>query len=215
MSERSERPGVMNETNEARIQPLPVAEWGDGETAALRAYIGDAGVERFLSGGPDAPRMPNVLGTLIRHPALASRWLPYNDVLLNRGSIDPRLRELVILRVAWKTRSEYEWVQHVRLGRGLGITDAEIDAITGASTDAWTEHEADLLAATDELLDRHRVADATWARLAAHLDEVQLMELVFVVGTYTCLSMAFQSFGIQLDPELVDYPAPRVPARED
>jgi len=41
------------------------------------------------------------------------------------------------------------------------------------------------------------------------------MELVFVVGTYTCLSMAFQTFGIALDPELVDYPAPRIPERED
>jgi hypothetical protein len=39
------------------------------------------------------------------------------------------------------------------------------------------------------------------------------MELVFVVGTYVCLSMAFQSFGIRLDPELVDYPAPTIPSR--
>lgn len=200
---------------EPRIAPLPVEEWGDEETDALRAYIGDAGVARFLSGLPDAPPMPNVLGTLMRHPAIAAGWLPFNDVLLNRGSIDARLRELVILRVAWCTGSEYEWVQHVRLGRGLGITDAEIDAIAGAGTHEWTPLEADLLAATDELLDGHCVSDSTWARLAAQLDEVQLMELVFVVGSYTCLSMAFQSFGIALDPELVDYPAPRIPERED
>jgi len=181
----------------------------------LRAYIGDAGVERFLGGAPDAPRLPNVLGTLIRHPALAARWLPYNDVLLRTGTLDPRLRELVILRVAWSTGSEYEWVQHVRLGRGLGITDGEIGAIIGAGGHEWTALESDLLAAADELLDRTCVTDATWARLAAQLDQVQLMELVFVVGTYTCLSMAFQTFGIALDPELVDYPAPRIPERED
>ena len=198
-----------------RIPPLPVEEWTDTEREALRAYIGDAGVERFLGGAPDAPRLPNVLGTLIRHPALAARWLPYNDVLLRTGTVDPRLRELVILRVAWSTGSEYEWVQHVRLGRGLGITDAEIDAITGVGSHEWTALESDLLAAADELLDRTCVTDATWARLAAQLDRVQLMELVFVVGTYTCLSMAFQTFGIALDPELVDYPAPRIPDRED
>jgi 4-carboxymuconolactone decarboxylase len=206
---------VSAESREPRIPPLPVEEWTDAERAALRAYIGDAGVERFLGGAPDAPRLPNVLGTLIRHPDLAARWLPYNDVLLRTGTLDPRLRELVILRVAWSTGSEYEWVQHVRLGRRLGITDAEIDAIAGAAPHEWAPLEADLLAAADELLERSRVTDATWARLAGHLDQVQLIEVVFVVGTYTCLSMAFQTFGIALDPELVDYPAPRVPERED
>ena len=210
-SERSERPEMTSE----RIQPLPIEEWGDAETAALRAYLGDAGVERFLSGGPDAPRMPNVLGTLIRHPALASRWLPYNDVLLNRGSIDPRVRELAICRVGWRTAANYEWLQHVRLARGLGVTDAEIDAIAGRGTVEWTPLEAGVLAAADDLVADFVVSDATWARLSEHFDQQQMIELVFVIGTYTCLAMAFNSFGIQLDPELVDYPAPRVPTRED
>ena len=67
---------------------------------------------------------------------------------------------------------------------------------------AWTPLEADLLAATDQLIDDYRVDDDTWARLAEHLDERQLVELVFVVGTYTALAMAFNSFGLQLDPEL-------------
>lgn len=196
-----------------RISPLPVAEWGDEETGALRAYIGDAGVARFASGAPHAPRVPNVLGTLLRHPRIAAKWLPYNGTLLDRGTIEPRLRELVILRVAACTGSEYEWLQHVRIGRGLGITDAELDAIRGVVERAWPALESDLLAATDELLERHRVSDATWARLAATLTERQLIELVFVVGSYACLAMVFESCGIELDPELVDYPAPRLGAR--
>ena len=203
------------ESREPRIPPLPVEEWTDAERAALRAYIGDAGVERFLGGAPDAPRLPNVLGTLIRHPDLAARWLPYNDVLLNRGSIDPRVRELAICRVGWRTAANYEWLQHVRLARGLGVTDAEIDAIAGRGTVEWTPLEAGVLAAADDLVADFVVSDATWARLSEHFDQQQMIELVFVIGTYTCLAMAFNSFGIQLDPELVDYPAPRVPTRED
>ena len=64
----------------------------------------------------------------------------------------------------------------------------------------WTPLEADLLAATNELIDGYRVDDATWARLAEHLDERQLVEVVFVVGTYTCLAMAFNSFGSSSTP---------------
>ncbi|MFM8303227.1 MAG: carboxymuconolactone decarboxylase family protein [Actinomycetota bacterium] len=199
-------------TRPPRVPPLPKAEFGEEETAALRAFVGDAGVERFLSEAPDAPPMPAVLGTLMRHPGLARRWLPYNDVLLRQGTLDPRHRELVIMRVAWRCASEYEWLQHVRLARRLDVTDAEIDAIAGVSTHDWPQLEADLLAAADQLLDDYRVADATWSRLAEHLDQRQMVELVFVVGTYTCLAMAFESFGVNLDPDLVDDPAPR-PAR--
>lgn len=196
-----------------RLQPLPVDQWGDDARAAVRTFLGDS-ADRLLAGGPDAFPVPNVLGTLMHHPALAGPWLAYNNVLLKTPSIDARLRELIILRVAWRTGSEYEWVQHVRIGRRLGIVDEEIDAIAGVGSHEWTDLERDLLTATDELLDGYRIGDATWARLAGQLDERQLLEVVFVVGTYTCLAMAFESLGIQLDPDLVDDPALRIPRRE-
>ena len=65
-----------------------------------------------------------------------------------------------------------------------------------------------MLTAVDELVDRYRIADDTWNRLAAQLDERQLVELVFVVGTYTGLAMAFNSFGLELDADLPTTPAP-------
>jgi 4-carboxymuconolactone decarboxylase len=126
--------------------------------------------------------------------------------------LEPRWRELMVLRVAWRTRSNYEWVQHVRLAPRYAITPAEIDAIAeGADASTWEPLEADLLAATDQLLDHYRIDDATWARLADQLDERQLMEVALVVGTYTCLAMAFNSFGIELDPDLDPGAAPRFP----
>jgi alkylhydroperoxidase family enzyme len=115
----------------------------------------------------------------------------------------------MILRVAWRTRSEYEWAQHVRMAESCGVTTDEIDAIgRGADADLWSPLEADLLRATDELLDDYRIDDPTWDRLAAHLDERQLMEVAFVVGTYACLAMAFNSFGLELDPGLDATPLP-------
>jgi 4-carboxymuconolactone decarboxylase len=124
-------------------------------------------------------------------------------VLLEKPALTPRLRELMVLRVAWRTRSPYEWVQHARIAVDVGVTPDEIHAVTrGAGEAAWSPLEADLLAATDQLMDDARIEDATWARLAQQLDERQLVELVFVVGTYTCLAMAFNSFGLELDPGL-------------
>ncbi|TMA30426.1 MAG: hypothetical protein E6J87_18300 [Deltaproteobacteria bacterium] len=96
------------------------------------------------------------------------------------------------------------------------ITREDIDAIAhGTRAETWTPLEADLLAATDQLLDHHRVDDDTWARLAEQLDERQLVEVVFVVGTHTCLAMAFNSFGLQLDPELEGLETIPFPSAED
>jgi 4-carboxymuconolactone decarboxylase len=186
-----------------RLPPLPRERWGDDERDALRAGFPQAAA-RLLSDGPDALPVPNVLATLMHHPALAGPFLNYNRVLLEKPTLEPRLRELLVLRVAWRTRSAYEWAQHARMGAAIGITAEEIDAISrDTGTDvAWTPLEADLLAAVDQCVDRYRIDDETWGRLAAQLDERQLVEVVFVVGTYTGLAMAFNSFGLQLDPGL-------------
>jgi alkylhydroperoxidase family enzyme len=157
--------------------------------------------------------MPNVLATLMHHPGLTAPFLVFNAVILNAPTLDPRWRELMVLRVAWRTGSQYEWLQHVRMARSCGITAGEIDAIGdgAAAADVWSPLEVDLLEATDQLLDAYCVDDETWARLARQLDERQLVELVFVVGTYTCLAMVFRSVGLQLDADLDPATAPRLP----
>jgi len=200
-----------------RLAPRPVDRWDDDARAALQAGFGKEATDRFLSPGPDAIPVPNALTTLMHHPGLAGPFLAFNRVLLFTPALPPRLRELMVLRVAWRTRSTYEWVQHVRLAQGCGVTPEEIDAIArGADAVAtWTPLEADLLAATNELIDRYRIDDRTWARLVEQLDERQLVEVVFVVGTYTCLAMAFNSFGLELDPELQTLAAPPLPESED
>lgn len=192
----------MSDDATPRLAPLPRDRWDDDVRTALQTGY-PAAAERFLSDGPDAPPIPNVLGTLLHHPALAGPFLVYNRVLLETPAIEPRLRELIVLRVAWRTRCVYEWAQHARIAEGLGITSDEIDAVgRGAGEAIWNALEADLLAATDQLLDSSRIDDDTWTRLAQQLDERQLVEVVFVVGTYTCLAMAFNSFGLKLDPGL-------------
>ena len=46
------------------------------------------------------------------------------------------------------------------------------------------------------------MSDVTWSALAETFDDQQLMDLVFTVGAYDLLAMAFRSFGIELDQDL-------------
>ncbi len=206
----------MSEAGSPRLAPVPPEQWGDDVRAALATAFSDEAATRMLATGPDAMPMPNVLATLMHHPALAGPFLVYNNVLLRKPTIEPRLRELIILRVAWRTRAPYEWAQHVRIATNLGITAEEIAAIARPpAAGEWTPLEADVLAATDQCIDQYRVDDDTWARLAKQLDERQLVELVFVVGTYTALAMAFNSFGLQLDADLQENARTSLPDFEE
>jgi alkylhydroperoxidase family enzyme len=178
---------------EPRLAPLPPERWNDEAISALRHAFPEAVIERFRKDGA-----PTAITTMLHHPALAGSWLAYNNVLLWSPALDHRLRELMVLRVAHRTQAPYEWEQHVKLAERYGVTPADVEAVkAGAGHAGWDPLERSLLAATDQLIDDYRIDDDTWEHLAEHLDDRQLIEVVFVVGTYTCLAMAFNSFALE------------------
>ena len=68
----------------------------------------------------------NVFRVLLRHPAVAQELASTLTTLLFQGNkLDARLRELIIMRIGWRTVSVYEWTQHWRVARGLDIPEAD------------------------------------------------------------------------------------------
>lgn len=170
-----------------RIPPLPDAE-RDARTSALLADVAVS--------GPTT----NIFTTLVRHPGLFRRWLPFGGKLL-AGRLPARDRELLILRTGWLCAAEYEWGQHVPVGRQAGLTDAEIARIQAGPDDpAWSEHDAALLAAADELHGDACITDDTWGKLAARYDERQLIEIPMVVGHYHLVAFTLNTLGVQREP---------------
>jgi len=202
----------MTPPSEPRLAPLPFAEWDDDARSVLLPHLRRP--EVYLSGAADAPPMPVVLELLARNLALSGAWLPFTDMLAGGdATLRPEHRELVILRVARRTHSGYEWTQHVRSGRETGLTEAQIDAIgQGAAAEGWTPLERALLTAVDEMIDGFAVGEETWATLAASFDGAQMLELLFVIGGYVCLAYVLNSVGLQ--PDLPTGPDPGSPTRE-
>jgi 4-carboxymuconolactone decarboxylase len=141
----------------------------------------------------------NIFRTLVRHPQLYRRWSGFAGLLLRQSSLEPRERELVILRAAFRAGAAYEWAHHVPIGREAGLSDAEILA-AGGSGEPGSRDDATLLAAVDQIFDDYRIADATWAALAARLSEHQLIELPMLAGHYRLLAGALNSFGTPVEP---------------
>ena len=136
------------------------------------------------------------------------RWLVFANHVLGGSTLPVRERELAILRTGYVAGSGYEWAQHVNIARHCGITDAEIEAIvTGPDAPGWSAEDSTLLRATDQLLNDRFIDDATWAALSTRWDEQQRMDLVFAVGQYNLVSMALNTFGVQIEPEVDRFPA--------
>lgn len=176
-----------------RIPPLP-PEDRDEQTAELL---------QSLSGGADL----NIFATLAHHPKLLKRWSAFGGTLLLRGMLPPRDRELLILRTAWLTAAEYEWGQHVRIAQGSGVSAEEVDRLVGPlSPEAWSEDDAALLAAADELHHSSRITDETWALLARRYDAAQLIELCMVVGQYHLVAFTLNSLGVEPEAGVPGFP---------
>lgn len=142
----------------------------------------------------------NVLSLLARHPDLARAFLTFNTHMLTRSNtVPPRIRELVILRVAWRRRCRYEWVQHLLIAPRAGVTEDEIAGIRKGEPTLLTRM-------VDELDGNSDLSDETYGALAAEFSERQLMDLVFLVGAYASIALAMNAFRLELDPGLADDP---------
>ena len=89
-----------------------------------------------------------------------------------------------------------------------GIDRETIDrTAAGPDADGWSEAEAALLRAADELHRDAKISDATWAALAESYDEKQLIEIPMLVGQYHMVAFALNSLGVEQDEGLEDLPA--------
>jgi 4-carboxymuconolactone decarboxylase len=176
-----------------RIPPLPV-EGRDPRTEELLAPLRR----------PDGGEL-NIFATLARHPKLFKRWSAFGGTLLYGGRLPARARELLILRTGYLCRADYEWGQHVEIGRAAGLSDDEIARVAeGPEAAGWSAEDTELLRAADELHADSCIGDDTWHALAARWDEQQLIEVCMVVGQYHLVAFTLRSLGVE--PESDDLP---------
>jgi 4-carboxymuconolactone decarboxylase len=171
-----------------RIAPLPAAQWDERLSRLLEA----------APGGSDEPM--HIFTTLAHQPELFRRWLGFGGALLS-GRLPGRLRELVILRTAYRCDGPYEWAHHLELGAAEGITAAEQEALGGdLAMVPWDPLERAALAAVDETADEGAVTDPTWSTLASQLDSGELVELLMLIAHYLMLSTVLRSLRVALEP---------------
>jgi len=182
-----------NQSPLPRILPCEPQDRSD----AIRALLALAD-ETGLNAG-------NICATLARNPDLFRKWLGFSGKLL-AGALTPRARELVILRVAWLCKSDYEWAHHARIGHRCGLTKADLHQIMfGPDSELWSTEEGALLRSVDELHFASAISDDTWDILAKAFDEVRLIELLMLIGHYQTVAFAANSLRVELEDDVAEY----------
>lgn len=150
--------------------------------------------------------------TFARYPKLATPRGPGSNYVNQRSNLQPRHREILILRTGWDCQAEYEWAQHVgQVGRGRAMGLPIESLALGPTAPGWDPFEAALLRAADELYRDSFVSDRTWTELSARFDQTMMINALITASNYRMVSMALNALGVQLDPG--DERFPKLPSR--
>jgi 4-carboxymuconolactone decarboxylase len=169
----------------SRIPLVPVEQ----QPAAIRQFMarrGELNVFRLLANAPHA-----FVG-----------WTQMVDQLLDSTTFTPRMRELIILRVAHLQQSPYELSQHIGLSSAAGLTDAEIDALVGgADIDAagFSRTEYVVLELITELCSTGQLSDGTFAAAHRVLRDEAVTELLMIVSCYFGLALVLNAADLESD----------------
>lgn len=185
-----------------------MSEQREGEGRIPRLSVDAATAAAEAAGIPTMMAPLNVFRMLLHHPSLAKALSDLLSTLLWQPKLEPRLRELVIMRVGWVTGSVYEWTQHWRIARQIGMSEADILGVRDwQSYDGFGAADRAVLAATDETLATGVISAATWAECARHIGGVeQLLELVVAIGNWRLFSSMLRSLEVPLEDGVAPWP---------
>jgi alkylhydroperoxidase family enzyme len=151
----------------------------------LADYLGKLGIFRVLA----------------NHPKLAAGVFA-KHAPLREGLLAARLRELLIMRIAWLMGSEYEWAQHWDVAAKAGIPPEDVVAVREwKESDRLDAADRAVLAAVDETLLQGGISDQTWSACEANLaGPAELIELVAAIAHWSGFAQIFRNFRLPVEP---------------
>jgi len=163
-----------------RVAPVPMADWTEAQVAFLaprRAAMGPENLYEFLA----------LHGVVLER---LERWFEY---LETESLLDAQTQRFAIARVG-RQRGVADLLERLQ-GPSAGRDEAQALAQRDANDAALSPAQSAVAATVDELIADAFVGDETWQALTRHFDELQIIELLFVIGDYSFLAMLAKTFA--------------------
>jgi alkylhydroperoxidase family enzyme len=174
--------------------PLLGLEPADEITAAV--------FETFRQEGRDPIALYRVLAhspPMLRAYAGLARGLRYD-------AVTPRaLRELMILRTAQLTGSDYEWAHHRAMASANGVPEEKVQALSAwRSSTLFDRGERVALRCVEEIHDV-ALSDEAFAELEREVGGPATIELVLLAAFYESVARIIQALGLEVEPAYQAY----------
>lgn len=142
----------------------------------------------------------NVFRMLANAPASFQPFMDLALSILVLSEFDSRLREIAILRVAHVTQANYEWVQHVMIAKGVGVTEEEIEKIACDGPVTSLGDDGNLCCrVADEISRDVRLSDDALAQVVDRYGVRKATELILCVSYFNMLSRFLESTRVELE----------------
>ena len=123
-----------------------------------------------------------------------------SNALFTQIKIDPRLREIAILRTAKDCHSVYEWTQHVPAAKHVGVSDEQIATIESwQSSKCFSELERLVLQFTDEVNANVKASRSTLEAIKLHLSAGEIIELLIIIGHWRQTASILETTEVELE----------------
>jgi 4-carboxymuconolactone decarboxylase len=154
----------------------------------VAAHVADLGAQQV-----------NLYRSLSHAPDLLRAWIEFAWALRGHDTTSRRLRELMILRTAALHHSQYEWHQHRRMAREVGVTEYQVAELEmWRTSDGFTAEERAALALTDAIV-ADEVPDAVVRELERHFTHAQRIELTVTVAFYSMVPRILEALRVPVE----------------
>ena len=182
----------------SRLQSLALDQLTEDQLAVLNAINGGP------RGGGALIGLVGPFGVWVRAPRVGMAIQALGGVARFDTSIAEDVKEVAICVVGAHHQAKFEFAAHARLARDAGVDSSAIDDIRegrdpdlhGAQSVAWS--------VATELMDSHRLTNATYAQAISQWGEEGMIELVSVVGYYCLVSLTLNAFNVPVLDNMKD-----------
>jgi alkylhydroperoxidase family enzyme len=151
-------------------------------------------------------RLPINLTRMLLHcrVAMVKSFLDFG-LSFRKGNLEPKLRELVILRMASLNGSSYELMHHVPAAKMAGWREQEISNIKLAQPTGLDEKYSIMIQLVDDCSKLGKVSESTFKKAKEIFSLAEIAEATLLAGLYEMLACFLDTMGVELDQQALSW----------
>jgi len=151
-------------------------------------------------------RLPINLTRMLMHcPVLMVKSFLDFGLSFRAGNLEPKIRELVILRMAILRGSSYELMHHLPAAKTAGLSEMEISTITSAHPSGLDQKHSIMIQLVDDCSQLGKVSDSTFEKAAEFFSVAQIAEATLLAGFYEMLACFLKTMEVGLDQQALSW----------